>query len=163
MCRERERDPAGLSSKERLGDVVRVDTARSVRQFSRVRVDASAQVRPPEILKKAFEHVLQKHRDGSATWRYVEEQFRSIRQDLTVQGIKDDFVRRVYETNGRLALSYHDLGQFNQCQTQLRDLYRRLQVPETDPERVRKTALLLLSLLTLSLSASLSLHARLHR
>ncbi|PHJ24614.1 sac3 ganp family protein [Cystoisospora suis] len=95
-----------------------------------------ATVRPPEILKKAFEHVLQKHKEGSATWRYVEEQFRSIRQDLTVQGIKNDFVRRVYETNGRLALSYHDLGQFNQCQTQLRDLYKRLQVPENDPERL---------------------------
>ncbi|KFG34084.1 SAC3/GANP family protein, partial [Toxoplasma gondii GAB2-2007-GAL-DOM2] len=92
-------------------------------------------VRPPEVLRRSFELILRKHREG-ASWRYVEEQFRSMRQDLTVQGVKDEFSRKVYETNGRLALSYHDLGQFNQCQTQLRDLYKRLQVPEDDPERL---------------------------
>ncbi|CBZ52903.1 putative SAC3/GANP domain-containing protein [Neospora caninum Liverpool] len=94
-----------------------------------------ATVRPPEVLRRSFELILQKHREG-ASWRYVEEQFRSMRQDLTVQGVKDEFSRKVYETNGRLALSYHDLGQFNQCQTQLRDLYKRLQVAEDDPERL---------------------------
>ncbi|KFH10815.1 SAC3/GANP family protein [Toxoplasma gondii VAND] len=131
----------GLSWQEKLAiaksteKIVGTSTALEKNYLRLTNAPDPATVRPPEVLRRSFELILRKHREG-ASWRYVEEQFRSMRQDLTVQGVKDEFSRKVYETNGRLALSYHDLGQFNQCQTQLRDLYKRLQVPEDDPERL---------------------------
>ncbi|OII71011.1 SAC3 GANP family protein [Cryptosporidium andersoni] len=68
-------------------------------------------------------------------WKYLEEQFRSIRQDLTVQGIKNAFTIEVYETNARLALENEDLGQFNQCQARLRELYTSLSIKFEDSNR----------------------------
>ncbi|KAJ1605932.1 putative SAC3/GANP/Rpn12p [Cryptosporidium canis] len=93
-------------------------------------------VRPESVLKKSLDFVYGNYLNYSSSqassssqkqkkydWKYLEEQFRSIRQDLTVQGIKNLFTIQVYELNARVALENHDLGQFNQCQTRLKELY----------------------------------------
>ncbi|GBE62397.1 SAC3 GANP family protein, putative [Babesia ovata] len=84
-----------------------------------------AVVRPERVLRKAFRHVFDTFM-RSFNYRYIEEQFRSIRQDVQVQHLSGPFVVKLYATNARIALVHGDLDQFNQCQTQLRHLHRRV-------------------------------------
>ena len=79
-------------------------------------------VRPLDVLKKTLEHLKKKWRDES-NYVYICDQFKSLRQDLTVQHIKNDFTVNVYEIHARIALEQGDLGEYSQCQTQLRALY----------------------------------------
>lgn len=84
-------------------------------------------VRPPRVLRQTLELLKQRWRDGDGTnYGYVCDQFKSMRQDLTVQRVRDDFACTVYETHARVALEKGDLGEYNQCQAQLRQLYRQL-------------------------------------
>ena len=79
-------------------------------------------VRPLSVLKEAYKFIMGKWKD-SGNYVYTCDQFKSIRQDLTVQRIKNDFTVEVYELHARIALEMGDLGEYNQCQTQLRALY----------------------------------------
>jgi SAC3 family protein LENG8/THP3 len=82
-----------------------------------------SQVRPENILQKSLKLLKDKWKNKHADYNYISEQFRSIRQDMTIQHIQNDFTVKVYETHARIALENLDLDQFNQCQTALIALY----------------------------------------
>ena len=81
-------------------------------------------VRPLHVLRQTFDH-LRKQWKANHDYNYICDQFKSMRQDLTVQHIKNDFIVKVYETHARIALEMGDVGEYNQCQTQLRALYKQ--------------------------------------
>ncbi|CAM0955157.1 unnamed protein product [Alopecurus aequalis] len=77
-------------------------------------------VRPENVLEKALSMV----EASQKNYLFKCDQLKSIRQDLTVQRIQNELTVKVYETHARLALQAGDLPEFNQCQSQLKRLYR---------------------------------------
>jgi hypothetical protein len=80
-------------------------------------------VRPQAILEKALYLVCEKVKSGKENYFYAQDQLKSIRQDCTVQHIKNDFTVKIYETHARMAIQYGELSDYNQCQAQLITLY----------------------------------------
>lgn len=81
-------------------------------------------IRPENILKKALAYFKEKWRKGEIKYEYFSEQLRSIRQDLTVQGIRNKFSVEIYQAHIRLALEAQDLDQYNSCMSRLFELYK---------------------------------------
>mmetsp|Transcript_15079 Transcript_15079/g.22449 ORF Transcript_15079/g.22449 Transcript_15079/m.22449 type:complete len:359 (-) Transcript_15079:36-1112(-) len=91
-------------------------------------------VRPSLVLKKALERLISIwNRRGTTDpetnlpvkvdYLYMCSQLKAIRQDLTVQRLKGPLAVSVYEGHARIALEEDDLNEYNQCQTQLKELY----------------------------------------
>jgi len=90
-------------------------------------------VRPEPVLKKALERLKVKWAEAP-DYKYTADQMKAIRQDLTVQHIKNALTVDVYETNARLALEQSDEQNFNQCQAMLIDLYEREKLKGSNDE-----------------------------
>lgn len=82
-----------------------------------------ATVRPEHILKKAITALKRKWRNNEVEYLYICSQLKAIRQDLTVQHLRNEFTVDVYEIHARISLECGDLNEYNQCQTQLKHLY----------------------------------------
>lgn len=86
-------------------------------------------------MKKTLELLKSKWKQ-ERNYTFICDQFKSLRQDLTVQRVKSEFTVQVYETHGRIALEKADLGEYNQCQTQLKQLYNIHKLPGKTDEFV---------------------------
>ncbi|KAI0794018.1 SAC3/GANP/Nin1/mts3/eIF-3 p25 family-domain-containing protein [Fomes fomentarius] len=80
------------------------------------------QIRPYHVLQETLNQLKKKWREKT-TYNWICSQFKSLRQDLTVQRIKNEFTVTVYEIHARMALEVGDMVEYNQCQAMLRNLY----------------------------------------
>ncbi|KAH7926432.1 hypothetical protein BV22DRAFT_1063024 [Leucogyrophana mollusca] len=79
-------------------------------------------IRPYPVLQQTLVELKKRWREKTA-YNWICNQFKSLRQDLTVQRIKNDFTVQVYEIHARMALESADMVEYNQCQASLKALY----------------------------------------
>ncbi|KIL65544.1 hypothetical protein M378DRAFT_197928 [Amanita muscaria Koide BX008] len=80
------------------------------------------QIRPYPILQQTLLELKKRWRE-KCSYNWICSQFKSLRQDLTIQRIKNDFTVQVYEIHARMALESGDMVEYNQCQATLKTLY----------------------------------------
>jgi len=80
------------------------------------------QIRPYHVLQQTLTELKKRWRE-KVPYNWICSQFKSLRQDLTVQRIKNDFTVAVYEIHARMALEVADMVEYNQCQSSLKGLY----------------------------------------
>lgn len=85
-------------------------------------------VRPKEVLEKSYRLLVSKWKKEH-NYSYACDQFKSIRQDLSVQHIKDQFTVKVYQTNALVCLEAWDMGEYNKCLTCLNELEDVYNIP----------------------------------
>lgn len=115
------------SPSDRDGPIVGTCTKIEKRYFRLTAPPVPESVRPLSVLKATLDFLIVKWKDEH-DYGYICDQFKSLRQDLTVQHIKNAFTVRVYEAHARIALEKGDMSEYNQCQGQLRILYK-LNIP----------------------------------
>ena len=81
-----------------------------------------AAVRPLAVLSLALGRVKERWK-ATREYGWCCNQLKSIRQDLTVQHIRNAFACECYETHGRIALEQGDLSEFAQLMTPLTSLH----------------------------------------
>jgi hypothetical protein len=114
-----EEDPTGFAGTEAVEGTCETLEKRYLRLTA---PPQQADVRPLRVLKVAIKHVTERWRKEQ-NYKWTCSQLKSIRQDLQLQRIRDDFTAITYETHARIALEQADTAEFNQCQGQLRELY----------------------------------------
>jgi hypothetical protein len=91
-------------------------------------------VRPLPILIKALDHVKRKYLQND-DFAWCDDQLKSIRQDITVQKshIPSDhtLLLDVYQTHGRILLEHGKLAEFNQCLSNVLQIYDALRMENT--------------------------------
>ncbi|KAF8630742.1 hypothetical protein AX17_005337 [Amanita inopinata Kibby_2008] len=80
------------------------------------------QIRPYSILQQTLLELKKRWRE-KCSYNWICSQFKSLRQDLTIQRIKNEFTVQVYEIHARMALESSDMVEYNQCQATLKSLY----------------------------------------
>ncbi|KAH9176031.1 SAC3/GANP/Nin1/mts3/eIF-3 p25 family-domain-containing protein [Lactarius sanguifluus] len=100
------------------------------------------QIRPYHVLQQSLTELKKRWREKTP-YNWICSQFKSLRQDLTVQRIKNDFTVAVYEIHARMALEVADMVEYNQCQSSLKGLYE-LGIPGNDEEFTAYRILMLL-------------------
>jgi len=100
------------------------------------------QIRPYHVLQQTLTELKKRWRE-KVPYNWICSQFKSLRQDLTVQRIKNDFAVAVYEIHARMALEVADMVEYNQCQSSLKALYE-LGIPGNVEEFTAYRILLLL-------------------
>ncbi|KAH9479661.1 THP3-like protein C2A9.11c [Psilocybe cubensis] len=80
-------------------------------------------IRPYAVLQKTLTELKSRWREHQVKYPWICNQFKSLRQDLTVQRIKNEFTVQVYEIHARIALESNDMVEYNQCQATLKTLY----------------------------------------
>lgn len=119
----RSRDDTPASAENPTGPVVGICQKLEKNYFRLTSAPKPEEVRPLPVLEEMFKLLIKKWK-SEHKYSYACDQFKSLRQDLTVQHIKNEFTVKVYEGHARIALEVGDLGEYNQCQTQLRTLYK---------------------------------------
>jgi len=93
------------------------------KSYFRLTIDPDpSKIRPKHILEKSLLFLKEKS-EKINDYEYLCDQLKSIRQDMNIQNIFDEFSIKVYEFHSKLALKYKDLANFIICQEKLMELY----------------------------------------